>query len=114
MPLAVRFAGYSCTLLFASATFAFGQSAGRTASPFGKVPLSFEVNRGQAVSSARFVSQGTSYRLLLEDDGAAFETPGGAVAAGLRLRGANRHAPIQGMDELSGKANYLPAGDPRS
>jgi hypothetical protein len=50
----------------------------------------------------------------LEGDRAVFDTPEGATAASLTLSGADRHAQIQGIDELPGKANYFPSGDARS
>src|SRR5580698_8758498 len=37
---------------------------------YGKIPLSFEANQGQAVKSVKFVSRGSGYSLFLTDSSA--------------------------------------------
>ncbi|MGH9769874.1 MAG: SBBP repeat-containing protein, partial [Blastocatellia bacterium] len=84
---------------------------------YGKLPLSFEINRGQADPSVKFLSRGANYSFSLA-----------ATEATLRLRGASANQPatvrmklvnanpspwIEGVDQLPGKSNYL-IGETRS
>ena len=81
------------------------------------LPLSFEINRGQADSSVKFVSHGAlggpGYTLLLTDDGAVFEFPDkakGPAVVSMRLAGS-RAAQISAADPLPGKVNYFIGND---
>jgi hypothetical protein len=47
---------------------------------YGKLPLSFEQNRGQADASVKFLSRGSGYTLFLTEDGAVFAVRGSASA----------------------------------
>ena len=85
---------------------------------YGKLPLSFEANRGQADESVNFLARGPGYTLALSPTEAVF----GLRKAGLsdqqstvlrmNLVGANREATVVGVDELEGKVNYLLGNDP--
>lgn len=44
----------------------------RVVNPYGKLPLSFEVNQGQADSRVKFLSRGRGYSLFLTGDSAVF------------------------------------------
>jgi hypothetical protein len=92
---------------------------------YGKMPLNFEANHGQADGQVRFLSRNSAYSLFLTADEAVIalrETNAGspkqtaepATAAVLRMkmRHANPAARITGMDELAGKANYFIGNDP--
>jgi hypothetical protein len=81
---------------------------------FGHPPLQFEANLGQADQAARFLARTAGYRLLLEDDAAVLVAPNDGATVRLRLSGAHRHPRLYGVDELPGKVNYLPTGDPKS
>src|SRR5215218_8919381 len=59
------------------ATPASGGARARSLETYGRLPMRFEANRGQAGGGVRFLSRGSGYTLFL--------TGGGAV---LRLRGA--------------------------
>jgi uncharacterized protein (TIGR03437 family) len=79
--------------------------------PYGRLPLSFEANLGQADPQVRFLARGRGYGVFL--------TPTGVVAAlrsGLALRmklvNANPRPEIAGQDPLPGKSNYFLGGDP--
>ncbi len=103
---------------------------------FGKLPLSFAANVGQADSRVRFIARGPGYNVFLTGDeavlvlrgetrGAAERNAEGETASSssddiqrvqsiqsvqvvrLKLDGANRKAKIDGHDELPGKLNYL-------
>ena len=84
---------------------------------YGKLPLSFEANRGQASGGVKFLSRGDGFQLLLSADGATFSFAGvnrrGKVRRlKLGLSGARPAPPVSGEGELAGKANYLRGGDP--
>lgn len=73
---------------------------------YGKLPLSFEANRGQFDVRIKFVSRQRGFALALTTDGAMI----GAVR--MRMIGANAQARITGADELPGKAHYFLGNDP--
>jgi len=102
---------------------------------YGKLPLRFEVNRGQADQQVKFLSRGQGYSLFLTPTEAVlqlrnadfglrnanrpgFETgvrnPQLARPVTLRMRlvGANPNAKAQGVDQLPGKSNYFIGNDP--
>src|ERR1039458_3732458 len=58
-------------------------TAPRLSSAYGKLPISFEVNRGQADGSVQFLARGAGYTLFL--------TPGEAVLS--------LHAPLADADK---------------
>jgi hypothetical protein len=102
---------------------------------YGKLPLSFEANRGQTDAQVKFLSRGPGYTLFL--------TPGEAVLAvrkghgkpskrlhkaavtpdhppettttvlRMQLVGANPAPRIVGLDALPGKSNYFIGNDPQ-
>jgi hypothetical protein len=92
---------------------------------YGTLPLSFEVNRGQADKEVRFLSRGTGYSLSLMGNHAviSLSKPGKIVASGetkeplandrigLELPGAIAAPHVTGEDELPGKVNYLVGTD---
>src|SRR5579884_2199713 len=81
---------------------------------YGKLPISFEVNRGQAQPQAKFLSRGQGYSLSLTGLGAVMNL--GGVKGGRFHRGfpsANAEARVTGADELPGRVNYFIGNDPR-
>ncbi len=107
----------------------------RTVAAYGKLPLGFEANQGQADSQVRFLSRGSGYQLYL--------TPGEAVLAleserpqlsgrtsklprpglengkpkppavlRMQLVGSSAQADMVGADLLPGKSNYILGNDP--
>jgi uncharacterized protein (TIGR03437 family) len=97
---------------------------------YGKLPLSFEANLGQAGKSVQFLSRGDGYGLYLTDDGAVLElrkgrcpVPGlrraeaaceaGADVVRMRLAGASGETAVPaGEERLPGTANYFIGSDP--
>jgi hypothetical protein len=101
------------------------------AAALGKLPLSFEANRGQTDPQVKFLARGEGYRLFLTSTGGAVldlaETkkrqPGGQnltaalsparpdggarTLLGLNLVGANNAVRATGSTKLPGKSNYL-------
>ncbi|HVF45595.1 MAG TPA: SBBP repeat-containing protein [Pyrinomonadaceae bacterium] len=95
---------------------------------YGRIPLSFESNRGQAEDSVDFLARGAGYSLFIRpteaafvlrnadsvsrnDEGVAPPDPQSKVLR-MRLLGANDGARAEGSDELAGKANYFIGDDP--
>ena len=100
---------------------------------YGRVPLSFEANRGQTDGSVNFLAHGAGYTLFLKPAEAALvlsrrkadastkvrapkrdggDAPDAPAVLRMRLVGANSSAAAVGADELEGKANYLVGDDP--
>jgi hypothetical protein len=75
---------------------------------FGKLPLSFEANRGQLDARVRFMARGPGYSLFLTSTEAVLDLrarSGGGVVR-MSLAGANRSPAIAGIDPLPGRSNY--------
>jgi hypothetical protein len=97
---------------------------------YGKLPLSFEANRGQVASGVDFVARGDGYSLFLAPTEAVFalrnaapqqspgrpndskRLPGRSHLLRLKLIGAKARPSVEGRDELGGKVNYLTGSDP--
>jgi len=108
----------------------------RIAECFSKLPLSFEINKGQLDQSVKFWSRGNGYDLFLTASETVlrvqkpqarqtdtFEGPDrvdthrepnvreGTVLR-LKMLGANSAPEVKGQDELPGKVNYFVGNDP--
>ncbi|MGH9832450.1 MAG: SBBP repeat-containing protein [Blastocatellia bacterium] len=84
---------------------------------YGKLPLSFEANQGQADGRIKFLSRGANYNFLLAATEATLQLRDGGDSARqpttvrIKFVGANSQAQIEGLDELAGKNNYLIGAD---
>src|SRR5262245_50615747 len=84
---------------------------------YGKLPLSFEINRGQADPSIKFLSRGGNYSFYLASIEATLCL--GDVSADrpatmrMKLVNANPSPKIEGVDQLPGRSNYLIGADPK-
>ena len=94
---------------------------GRLIDLFGKLPLSFEANKGQADPRVRYLSRGTRHTLFLTDSGAVLAwrappspTAGPATAGALRMRlhGSNPRARAEGAEPLATRSHYLTGNEP--
>jgi len=75
---------------------------------FGKLPLIFEPNLGQANRSVRFIARGNGYGLALSDTEAILSLLGSEPAAvHMKLRGARKAARIYGVDPQPGASRYF-------
>jgi hypothetical protein len=85
-------------------------------SSYGSLPLSFEVNQGQAAAGIDFVAHGQGYAIALTPAAALLGLPSGSAASTSALRlellGGNAAASAQGLDLLPGVSNYLVGSDP--
>ena len=109
----------------------------KVAESYGKLPLSFAANQGQADGRVKFLSRTGGYTLFLTQDEAVLALRGskpnttrtkfagsdptpqsgtGAPTTGavlrMKLRNANPVAKVAGMDELAGTSNYFIGKDP--
>jgi uncharacterized protein (AIM24 family) len=102
---------------------------------FGRLPLSFESNQGQADAKVRFLTHSGDNTLFLTPSEAVFAMPAtsrqekpalskgahapssvGKIRQGtmrMQLVGANPHANVLAQQPLVGKVNYLIGNDPR-
>ncbi len=77
----------------------------RKSDAFGQLPLSFEINQGQADAHVKYLARGQGYGIFLTDNGAAFSISGSALQ--MRLKDSAASPQITGVDQLPGKVNYL-------
>src|ERR1044072_6507371 len=88
---------------------------------YGKLPLQFEVNRGQGDRRFDFVSRGAGYDVLLSPAEAVFAVRGGRgdgsrrdaqtlSVIGMKLLGANAKAKPSGQGPTQGRVNYFARG----
>ncbi|MBV8516195.1 MAG: SBBP repeat-containing protein [Acidobacteria bacterium] len=81
----------------------------RIAGAYGKLPLVFEANRGQADPEVRFLSRGQGYSVFFTQREAIVKLDGAAVR--WRLSGANATPRIAGEEPLATKTNYFHGND---
>src|SRR3989441_12722620 len=101
---------------------------------YGKLPLSFEANDGQADPQVKFLSRGSGYTLFLTSTEtvltltkadayakrrisgeATLSEPEKRAGTVLRMKllGANPAPAVAGVGELPGKSNYFVGNDPK-
>src|SRR6185295_9307250 len=77
--LAAIFAPKSAGISVESPIIPHTQNTEAARAGFGQLPLSFEVNQGQADPRVRFLARGQGYGIFLTDNGAAFSVGGSAL-----------------------------------
>jgi hypothetical protein len=99
----------------------------RVAQAYGRLPLSFEPNRGQTDTRVKFLARGHGYRLFLTPREAVLDLDVASQARGagraqkparggalrMRLVGANPRPSVLGTGQLPGRVNYLLGNDAR-
>lgn len=78
---------------------------------YGKVPLSFEANRGQADSQVKYILRSNGYTMLFTDDEAVLLFPNPQPRI-VRM-GFGGLSQAEGVEMLPGKVNYLLGSDPK-
>ncbi len=73
---------------------------------YGKLPLSFEPNRGQTDAQVQFVARGAGYTIYLSPTSATFALENNGVVR-MDLPGADSHVAMQPADKLPGVASYM-------
>ncbi len=72
---------------------------------YGKLPLSFEPNHGQAHRNVKYLSRGTGYLLLLSANQATLSM--GSEQLRMKLENGNQRAQLSPEAQLEGVSNYL-------
>ncbi|PYX55174.1 MAG: hypothetical protein DMG76_18980, partial [Acidobacteria bacterium] len=112
----------------------------RVSAAYNGLPLYFEANRGQTDPQVKFLSRGSGYTLFLTHRGEAVlvlrkptpkrdplqppalasagvapqsEPAGPPAVVRMKLVGRNARSRVEGLDELSGKANYFIGNNPK-
>jgi len=82
---------------------------------YGKIPLSFEANLGQADKSVKFLSRGPAFGFFLTNEEAILRLaePKPAVVR-MKLVGRNERSTVTGVGPLSGRSHYLKGNNPRA
>jgi len=97
-----------------------------TAANYGKIPLSFEPNKGQTDPSVKFLSRGSGYSLFLTKDevvlnlerqsGSATDNvrkPASVDTLRMKLMGASANSAVTGLDTQTSTVSYLIGNDPK-
>ncbi len=113
-----------CLALLCAGTVTYrrsGQVVSRAAQPaapqlaesYGKLPLSFEANQGQAEAASKYLARGYGYDLALTAEGATLHLQREQQSARVQMRLLNARPPrrISGAAALPGKVNYLLGAD---
>lgn len=101
----------------------------RISKTYGKIPLSFEVNKGQIDSQVKFLSRGAGYTIFLTSNEAILtlnkteairkdnirmhKTQERQITLLMKLISANPQAHVSGLEELHGKSNYFIGSNPK-
>jgi hypothetical protein len=91
---------------------------GHMLSAFGKLPIIFEPNQGQADSRIKFLAHGSGYGLNLAPAEAVVSFPRlsrddqSGSALQMQLMGASQNSQIAALDRLPGRSNYFVGNDP--
>ena len=99
----------------------------RMSDAYGRLPIAFEANLGQAEPGVRFLTRGSGYGLYLTPAEAVLAkakqatdgTPGDKASKGrddslrLKLVGADSRALMSGADKLTARTNYFIGNDPK-
>jgi hypothetical protein len=88
----------------------------RVNAAYGKLPISFEANRGQTDARVDFLSRGSNYSLFLTSTAAVAVlrkgTSGISSVLRMNLVGGNPRPPVEGQEALPGRSNYFIGNDP--
>ena len=82
---------------------------------YGKLPMSFEPNQGQADGQVQFLSRGSGYTLFLTSTEAVlalFRPEARDTTVRMTLAGSNPKPQMAGLEALPGKVNYFLGKDP--
>ncbi len=125
------FSGITSTAQVNAVRSTAAQSPAKVAPNYGKLPLSFEPNYGQADSSIKFLARGVHYNVLLQPDAAtlvlnreeasrehlrmhAQAVSATRAAVRMTLEGANPRAAMSSEQMLPGYVNYISSDKSRT
>jgi hypothetical protein len=105
----------------------------RIVEAYGKLPLSFEANHGQADAQVKYLARGRGYTLFLTETDAVLILRNEASAISgkrsartdqnkkpsrtllrMQLVGVNPHPKVVGLNKLPGKSNYFIGNNPKN
>lgn len=118
---AVAIAAIAPTAKAQSSQNAAAADRARVTANFAHVPLSFELNRGQAAAGVDALARGNGYTLQLGRGDATLTLAGGAIhgrsltpadVLHLRLKGSQASPKVMEEGELTAKSNYFLGNDP--
>jgi len=105
-----------CAATCQAATIAHAQA--KVSANYGKLPMSFEENRGQSAPQVKFLSQGQGYAMFLTSSGVTMNLQPAALShsdrhAQVRMSFAGAHsAAITGENQQSSHTSYFLGNDP--
>lgn len=87
---------------------------------YGKLPIYFEPNVGQADESVRFLARGKGYSLFLKDNETVLSLQKpiagkkmlSQTAVRMRINAANSSPSLAGLEQTEGRSNYFVGDDP--
>src|SRR4051794_29594335 len=79
---------------------------------YGKLPLTFERNQGQADARVKFLAHGDRSTLFLTRDEVVLAFGSSQSVLRMKFAGANPDVTAEGLSEAPGKTNYLIGNDP--
>jgi hypothetical protein len=96
------------------------QAKSRASTAYANLPLRFETNAGQTDPQVKFISRGRGYNLFLTPSEAVLALHNKKAKTGedrqaivrMKLIGANSRPPVDGVERLPGRSNYLIGNDP--
>ncbi len=97
------------------------ESKAKISERLSKLPMSFELNKGQTAAPVKYLSRGLGYQLFLTGNEAVLKLqkphePDSNVREGsvlrLKMLGANTVPRAEDQDDLPGKVNYFNGNDP--
>ena len=118
--LALLFLGIATLLRHDSAnlqpSYTSKDQVASVAAAYGHLPLSFEPNRGQSDSRAKFQARGNGYGLYLTLGSVFLDLPGDSTRSqalvAMQIAGANPRPDITGEQPLPGHSNYFIGKNP--
>lgn len=90
-------------------------SSARLSEAYGKLPLSFEANKGQTRPEVKFLSRGSGYSLFLTSSEAVLALSVASTRQAvvrMKVAGANPVSRVEGLNELPTSHNYFTGNDP--
>jgi hypothetical protein len=98
-----------------ASTPAPSDAAKHVAANYGKIPLSFEANKGQTDPSVQYLSRGSGYSLFLTQGEVVLNLERQKAVDTLRMKlvSANPQAAVAGVDPQAGVVSYFVGNNPK-
>src|SRR5579872_1601781 len=96
--------------LFATAAYANNDAV--VLQSYGRIPMLFEENAGQASAGTKFVARGPGYTTLLRWNGPELHLNNGQTDLRFRWIGGSTHPNVSARDQAVTRSNYFLGNDP--